>query len=82
MYFADEQILTGTGDTQLRVRGSLVGLGEQGGVYHQNQGIILERELADNTQTPAEFIEFAPDQTILFPPSLGVRSIVWREVAP
>lgn len=72
LYFADNQIFTGIGNKQLHVRGSLAGL----------EGIILQRDLDDNTETPSEFIEFAPDQLFLIPNNLRQRNLYWKEVQP
>lgn len=83
LYVADNTFQTGglpknqdgTGnDIQLRVRGSIVGYG----------GVTLQRSLAGagNVTNPAEYLEYAPDQIMLFPSKLGVRKIVWKEVAP
>ncbi|MBI4157977.1 Ig-like domain-containing protein [Candidatus Woesebacteria bacterium] len=72
MYFADSQFKTGAGATQLNVRGAVAAY----------DGLVLERDLADNSVTPAEVFEYALDQVLLYPSSLSVRKIRWKEVAP
>ncbi len=77
IFIADGEYRTGTkstsSDLQLRVRGSIA-------TY---RGMGLQRDLeAANSTTPAEFFEFAPDQVLLFPGSLGARTMSWQEVAP
>jgi hypothetical protein len=79
IFVADGQFQTGTkglsppADTQLWVRGTVAAYG----------GISLQRDLGLlNSTTPAEFFEFAPDLALLFPRTLGVRSMHWQEVAP
>lgn len=72
IFFADSEFKTGTGDEQLYIRGAVAAY----------DGLVLERDLIDNSSTPAEFFEYALDQAILFPPSLSVRKIRWKEVAP
>lgn len=57
---------------QLYVRGSLAGMG----------GINLQRVLTDNTTTPAELFEYAPDQALLLPSVFGSKQTWWQEVAP
>jgi hypothetical protein len=56
-------------DAPLTIRGTVIA----------NQ-ILLNRELADNSQDPAETFEFAPDLMMQFPHSLGEQNIRWREV--
>jgi hypothetical protein len=76
LFLADGSISTGTAgvdsDSQLRVRGSLAAY----------DGIALQRDLPDDSETPAEFFEFAPDLLLLYPPSLSVSKFQWQEVAP
>ena len=73
IYEADAQFRTGLSAIQLRVRGSVTGYDK----------VDLQRDLGiANSNTPAEFFEFAPDQIMLFPARLGVRKINWKEVAP
>lgn len=77
VFVADGQFHTGTtgssSDLQLRVRGSIATYG----------GMNLQRDLgAANATTPAEFFEFGPDLVLLFPQTLGARTMNWQEVAP
>ena len=72
IFSADNQFKTGAGTEALHIRGSVVAYG----------GVVMERDLADDTNTPAELFEFAPDQILLYPPQLNVRRYKWREVAP
>ena len=72
MYTADSGFTTGLGNTQLHIRGSVASYG----------GITLQRDLPDDTVTPAELFEFAPDQVVLFPQKLMFKRIKWAEVAP
>lgn len=73
IYEADSTISTGLGNIQLYVRGSVVAYG----------GINLQRDLVNqNSTTPSELFEYAPDQILLFPTKLGYRKINWKEVAP
>lgn len=75
-YFADSNFQTGSAgedaDEQLYVRGAVVAY----------EGMILERDLANDNTTPAEFFEYGLDQVLLYPPSLSVKKIRWKEVAP
>jgi hypothetical protein len=77
IYEADNKFqtgTTGTGDSQLTIRGSVAAYG----------GISLQRDLGDaaNQTTPAEIFEYAPDLELLFPEKLLTRVINWKEVAP
>ncbi|HKB88788.1 MAG TPA: hypothetical protein VKC53_04015 [Patescibacteria group bacterium] len=74
IYFADGSFSDSASDTQLYIRGSLVA----------NSGTTLQRDLGGilNSDNPSEFIEYAPDQMMLFPKVLGTRRINWKEVAP
>ena len=72
MYIADTGFSTGLGTSQLNVRGSVASYG----------GITLQRDLPDDTVTPAELFEFAPDQVMLFPQKLMYKRTKWAEVAP
>lgn len=80
--FADGVIRTGhdtvNPDIPLHVRGSLAGLGNNGAV----DGVVFERDLPNNSATPAELVEFAPDMLLNWPPYLTIKNIIWREVAP
>lgn len=73
LYFANGAVSTGVGETQLWTRGSIVAYG----------GVALERDLGnDGNGDPSEFLEYAPDQIMLFPKVFGYRRINWKEVAP
>lgn len=76
IFVTDGQFQTGTSgsasDSQLWIRGTVAAYG----------GITLQRDLSDNSVTPAELFEFAPDLELLFPRVLGARSVNWQEVAP
>ncbi len=78
IYLAEESIYTGTvgvdSDTPLQTRGSVVGLA----------GISLQRDLADDSATPAEYFEYAPDQIMILlnTPALSAKKMSWKEVAP
>lgn len=63
MYVADSGFSTGVGTSQLHIRGSVASFG----------GITMQRDLTDDSVTPAEFFEFAPDQVFLFPQKLMYR---------
>ncbi len=76
IYETDKQFSTGVGTAQLHVRGSVAAYG----------GVLLtgQRDLGNpaNSTTPSELFEYAPDQIMLFPKTLSVRRIKWKEVAP
>jgi len=74
-YFAGVSFNSGTNgsdlDNQLHLRGAVIA-----------QNINLERDLDDDSNTPGELFEFAPDLLMQYPVALGNRKIQWREVAP
>lgn len=72
IFVAEGQFRTGAGTNQLKVRGSVTAYG----------GFILERNLANNTQTPAEVFEYAPDILSVFPSVFTTRRMRWKEVSP
>lgn len=82
IYLSDGSVDTGTNspsaDSPLRIRGMVVAW----------SGVALRRDLdpgrttGANNQTPAEYVEFAPDLVLTFPPTLLREGILWREVAP
>lgn len=76
IFLAEGQVKTGTDgaglDEQLWIRGSVAAYG----------GVVLERDLTDNSLTPAEFIEYGPDFLFTFPRDLTSRRYKWKEVAP
>jgi hypothetical protein len=47
-------------------------------------GISLQRDLADDSVTPAELFEYTPDQIIVLlnTPALSSKNMNWKEVAP
>lgn len=81
LYVADGTVSTGTLGPDGSGTGQDVPLSVRGSVAAYT-GINLQRDLADNSAIPAEFFEYAPDQILLFPSTLGVRRINWKEVAP
>jgi hypothetical protein len=72
LFVTDENFNTGVSNLALSIRGSVVAYG----------GITLSRSLADNSKTPAEFFEYAPDLVFLYPHGLYTRQIKWKEIAP
>lgn len=76
LFVAESEIRTGTqgadSDQQLHIRGSLASY----------SGIILERNLSDDSSTPAELFEYAPELLLLYPKSLKLEKMRWEEVAP
>lgn len=73
IYVASGTLSTGVSALPLRLRGSVVGY----------DSVALQRDLgASNITTPAEYFEYAPDLSLLFPSVLGARRINWKEVAP
>jgi len=72
LFVADSEFRTGEGDTQLHVRGSVAGL----------SGVVLGRDLDDDSRTPAEYFEYAPDLVMNVPSALRSSRYGWREVAP
>ena len=76
IFLAEGQIKTGTEgpelDEQLWIRGSVAAYG----------GVVLERDLTDNSLTPAEFFEYGPDLLFTFPRDLTSRRYKWKEIAP
>jgi hypothetical protein len=72
LYLSDGVFNTGAGNVGLHIRGSVVA----------NGGMVLARDLTDDSAGPGELFEFAPDQILLFPEKLGFRDQRWLEVAP
>ena len=73
IYFADGKFKTGAGSDRLYVRGAVTAWG----------GMVLQRDLGvNNSNTPAEFFEYAPELRLSFPREFSRSGIVWREVAP
>lgn len=73
IFFADGGVTTGVGSTQLNVVGSVVAHG----------GITLQRDLgAGNSNSAAEVFTFDPRLTLLFPNSLSIHRVRWKEIQP
>jgi len=76
LFVADDTFSTGTLganlDSQLHVRGSVASYG----------GMNLQRDLANDATTPAEYFEFAPELMLLYPTKLTLQRFRWEEVAP
>jgi hypothetical protein len=83
IYYAQNQFYTGSNNTtpasdqKLSIRGTVIGIASVAG-----DGVVLERDLSNNTAIPAESFVFAADQLMMFPPFLGKRNVRWVEVAP
>ena len=60
------------GSSQVHFRGSVVG----------NSGVVLERNLTDNSVYPGELFEYGVDQIMAYPQDLTPSRLIWREVAP
>ncbi|HWA51747.1 MAG TPA: hypothetical protein VG895_01675 [Patescibacteria group bacterium] len=64
---------TGSGNTQLVVKGSVAAWGS----------VTLQRDLQSaNSTTAGESFVFDPTLSLLFPPSLAQNSISWKELVP
>ena len=72
IYVTDANFISTADPEQLSVRGMVAAYGQ----------VILGRDLADDSQTPAETFEYAPDQLLLMPFSLNLKRTRWKEVAP
>ena len=73
IYISSGSFDSGTGNTQLYVRGSVVAYG----------GISMRRNLAQaNATTPGEKFEYAPDLIMLFPPDLAYTKKIYNEAIP
>jgi hypothetical protein len=72
IFFSEGTFYTGAGTEQLAIRGSVVAL----------DGILFQRNLNNNSQTPAEVFEYAPDLILTFPRELTKGRIKWKERAP
>jgi hypothetical protein len=76
IFLAEGEIRTGTNgvdlDGRLYLRGSYAAYG----------GMVLERDLADDSVTPAELVEYAPEIIAAFPRVFTTRRMSWKEVAP
>lgn len=76
IYFAEGNFETGSLGSGL----DILKLTIRGSVAAGN--IVMQRSLTDNSVTPGETFEFAPDQLMLFPDNLSLKRVRWREVAP
>jgi hypothetical protein len=72
VFFSEGAFYTGAASDQLHIRGAVAALG----------GIVLQRNLSNNSQTPAELFEYAPDLILTFPRELTKKRIKWKERAP
>ncbi|MEJ2441776.1 MAG: hypothetical protein P8Y06_02560, partial [Patescibacteria group bacterium] len=72
VFLAEGEFRTGAGTDQLHIRGMV-------GAY---DGVVLERDLADDSDEPAEVFEYAPDFVLTFPRDLTFKRLRWKEVAP
>lgn len=72
VFLTEGQFRTGAGSNPLYVRGMVAAY----------DGIVLERDLSDNSDEPAEVFEFAPDFILNFPRDLTFKRLRWKEVAP
>jgi hypothetical protein len=72
VFFAESEISTGEGNTQFTLNGSMVA----------NTGISLERDLDDNSVTPAEVFNYSPEIVQLFPNIFKQTRMRWKEVVP
>jgi len=75
---------SGTGDSQLNVRGVVIARGAltANGDGGAQKAFNLQRDLASNEDTPAEEFTYGPDLVLNYPAFLGERKLTWREVAP
>jgi hypothetical protein len=78
IFFAQGNINTGASTSPLIVRGSLVGLGR----IDLNRNLDPQMQTGANNIQPAEYVEFAPDLILNFPPDLLRSGLMWEEVAP
>jgi hypothetical protein len=72
LYFAGLSFVSegnGSGDIPLRIRGAV-----------SSDIVSLERDLTDNSDTPAESFEYAADQYLLYPARLSQPWILWKEI--
>jgi uncharacterized protein YjdB len=72
IYVANGDFDSGAGSETLYIRGMVAAYGQ----------VDLRRNRDDNSLTPAEVFEYAPDLVFNFPPFLARRKVVWREVVP
>jgi hypothetical protein len=90
IYFSDEAIKTVSKgrtpapdnlwqDKVIHIRGMLIARGLCG---CEVNSIDFGRSLADNSASPAEIVEYAPDLYLRFPSFFGKPAIDWSEVQP
>jgi hypothetical protein len=74
IFVADGNFISGSDgeDEQLQVRGMVTAYGQ----------VQLNKNLADNTITPAELFTYAPDLIFNYPRSLTLKRTRWKEVTP
>lgn len=72
LFLTESMFKTGAGTEQLHVRGSVVSY----------EGVLLERMLIDNSVTPSEYFEYAPELVQLFPTIFKQTRMRWKEVVP
>jgi hypothetical protein len=74
MFVADRNFISESSgeDTQLNIRGMVTAYGQ----------VQLNKNLADNTTTPAELFTYAPDLIFNYPRSLTLKRTRWKEVTP
>jgi hypothetical protein len=72
LFVADQDFITATGSDPLTIRGMVTAYGS----------VILNRNLTDNSQNPAELFNYAPDLLFNYPPSLTLKRTRWKEVTP
>ncbi|OGM02531.1 hypothetical protein A2115_00935 [Candidatus Woesebacteria bacterium GWA1_41_8] len=72
LFVADNNFITAGGTDELSIRGMVTAYGQ----------VILNRNLSDNTQNPAEVFTYAPDLLFNYPTSLTLKRTRWKEVTP
>lgn len=70
-FIADGAFSSGSGNKRLIVKGGVIA-----------NNFNLERDLADNSDTPAEKFVYRPDMFLNLHPSLWLRYHLWEELAP
>ncbi|MBI3397438.1 hypothetical protein HY045_03100 [Candidatus Woesebacteria bacterium] len=85
LFVANGNITTGTNggaspnDLALYVHGALISVDPS---PSSGKKVIMQRVLSDNSKTPAEFFEYAPELLLQYPSIFYDRSLKWQEVAP
>jgi hypothetical protein len=84
LYFTQSKFTTLTEgddlDIPLVIRGAIASM-TAGGVDFQRD-LNPANLTQNNSNTPAEIVEYGPDQVLMYPKFLGTKPIRWREVAP